>query len=719
MTLGNSQHESTADLLHFIFYLFMGKDFHMRKHPKYQKLFEPGYIGGVRFRNRIIKTAAQTCLYQENDGHVIDTCRHFYETTAKGGVGGIYVEGPSIDPPLSNIGIKGLRIDDDKYIKSFKELTDGIHKYGCPTFLQLLHAGPWHQSFVTGLQPVSSSVPAEFEYADRGLAPPRELTISEIEQIIDKFASAALRARKAGFDGVDINAAASHLLCSFVSEFLNRRQDDYGGTFENRARIVVTIIKEIKKRAGQDFPVGVVINGVDVKYRGSRDEAIREGQRFAQLLEASGADSLQVRSYRYGYIGSLWPEQSFYPEPFEALPEELDWSRKGAGAYVPLAAAIKKVVSIPVTTVGRLDPGLGETVLQEGKADFIGMCRRLLADPELPNKLAQGRPEDIAPCTACLHCLEQVRFHMPVRCRINASLGRGAEFDIKPADRIKKILVVGGGPAGMETARIAAMRGHDVTLYAKEHKLGGLLPTAALVKGTEIEDLVAFTRYFKIQLAQLAVDIRMGQEVTPAVVKNLKPEVLILAIGGVPSSLDIPGINGPNVIQGADLHNKLKIWQRLFNPNFLRFLTRFWMPIGKRVAIIGGAMQACELAEFLTLRGRSVTIVDKALELGEGLGSEKMSRLFKWMPLKGVSTLTGIESYKNITDKGLAVIDSHGKEQRIFADTIIVALPAVADTEFMTKLGGNIPEIYHIGDCRDPGLIADAVAAGAELARQI
>ncbi|MBW1829796.1 MAG: FAD-dependent oxidoreductase [Deltaproteobacteria bacterium] len=691
----------------------------MKKKSKYQKLFEPGYIGGVRIKNRSVKTGAQTCLYQETDGHVIDTCRHFYEATAKGGVGAIYVEGPAIDPPLSNIGIKGLRIDDDKYIKSFKDLTSVIHKHDCPAFLQLLHAGPWHQSFVTGLQPVSSSIPPEFEYADRGLDPPRELTIAEIEQIIDKFASAALRARKAGFDGVDINAAASHLLCSFMSEFLNSRKDDYGGTLENRVRIVVSIIKEIKKRAGQDFSVGVVINGVDVKYKGSRDLAIREGQKIAKLLEASGANSFQVRSYQYGYIGSLWPEQSFYPEPFEPLPEELDWSRKGAGAYVPLAAEIKKVVSIPVITVGRLDAEIGETVLQEGRADFIGMCRRLLADPELPNKLAQGRPEDIAPCTACLHCLEQVRFHNPVRCRINASLGRGSDFDIKAAEKKKKVLVAGGGPAGMEAARSAAMRGHDVILYAKERKLGGLLPTAALVKGTEIEDLVAFIRYFKTQLDKLAVDVRLGQEVTLSVVETVKPQVVIFAVGGVPTFLDIPGINSPNVIHAADIHKKMKIWQRFFSPNVLSFLTRFWMPMGKRVVIIGGAMQGCELAEFLTLRGRDVTIVDKAEELGEGLGSEKMSRLFKWMAIKGVSTITGVRSYEKISDNVLTIINSNGEEQLVFADTVIIALPAVSDTGFMEKLEGKIPEIYQIGDCREPGLIANAVADGAKLARKI
>ncbi len=689
----------------------------MRKKIKYEKLFEPGSIGGVTFRNRIIKTAAQTCLYQEEEGYIIDKCLHFYETTARGGVGAIYVEGPSIDPPVSNIGIKGLRIDNDRYIKSFSKLTDVIHKHGCPTFLQLLHAGPWHQAFVTGLQPLSSSIPPDFEYADRGLEPPRALVLEEIEMIIDKFVSAAVRARKAGFDGVDVNAAASHLLSSFLSGFLNCREDDYGGTLENRARIVVTIIKEIKKQAGNDFPVGVVLNGVDVRYEGSKEDAIIEVQALARILETAGADSFQIRYYQYGYIGSLWPEQTFYPEPFEPLPEALDWKRKGAGAYVPLAAAIKSAVSVPVITVGRLDPGLGEKVLQDGDADFIGMCRRLLADPELPNKTAKGNPEDIAPCTACLHCLEQVRFHKPMRCRINASLGMGPEYDLKKAAKKKKVLVVGGGPAGMETARVAALRGHEVIVYTKENKLGGLLPTAAFVKGTEIEDLVLFVNYFKTQLAKLGVEVRTGKSVDGPVVEKIKPDVVVLATGGVLSCPVIPGINRPNVVRASDIHKKLKPWQRFLGPNMLRSMTRLWMPIGKKVVIIGGAMQGCELAEFLTLRGREVTIVDQAGQMGDGLGSEKISRLFKWMAIKGVKMIPEVRVYKEISDKGLAIIDNQGQEQFIFADTIITATPADSDPDMTRRFEGKVPEIYHIGDCREPGLIADAVADGAKIAR--
>ena len=691
----------------------------MADNSKYTRLLEPHYIGGVKIRNRIIKTAAETFLYNENDGYVNDTCKYFYETMARGGAGAVYVEGPAIDPPLSKIAKWGLRLDDDKYIKGFSELTAGIHKHGCPAFLQLLHAGPWHQSFVTGHQAVSSSVPPQAEFAVWGSNMPRELAIDEIEKIIEKFTNAAVRAEKAGFDGVDLNAGGAHLLSAFLSGYLNSRRDDYGGPLENRARIVVTIIQRIKKRLGNDYPVGVVMNGVEVGYPESTEQAIEEGQALAQILEKAGADSIQVRRYQYGYIGSLWPEQFLYPEPFEPLPKELDWSRKGAGAFVPLAEEIKKKVSIPVITVGRLDPELGERVLHEGKADFIGMCRRLFADPDLPNKIAAGKPEDIAPCTACLYCLDRVRMREPIHCRINASLGKSRDFEIKPAEKKKKVMVVGGGPAGMEAARVAALRGHEGVLFAKEPKLGGMLPTAAMIKGTEIEDLVSFIRYFKRQLTKLCIDVRLGKEITAHDVEALSPDTVILAVGGLPISPDIPGTGRPNVLKSEDLHKKLKIFQRFMGPDLLGWLTRFWMPIGKQVLVIGGAMHGCELAEFLTLRGRKVTIVDTADQLGNGIVSEQKNRLLKWMAVKKVSMITGVKTYKKITRKGLAIINKNGNEQFLEADNILTALPVAPNNELMEILKNKAPEIVVIGDCREPGLIAHAVADGAKAGRKI
>lgn len=684
---------------------------------RFDKLLEPSHIGNVKIRNRIIKTAAETNYYNSTDYQVNETLKAFYEGQAKGGVGAVYVEGPAVDYPLGMFRDRGIRIDEDEYIPGLSELTEVIHKHDCPAFLQLVHAGPWHRKRFFGLQPIAASVPKGIQFPAEDL--PRELSITEIEEIIDKFVSAAVRAEKAGFDGVDVNAGAAHLLSTFLSRHWNKRQDAYGcHDLESRARIVVEIILEIKKRLGQDFPVGVLFNGTE--YSSSEALSIEESKGLAQIFEKAGADSLQIRSYKYGSFASFWPEQFFYPEPYETLPTELDWSRKGAGAYAPLAGAIKNVVSIPVITVGRLSPELGEKILREGKADFIGMCRNLFADPDLPNKIKEGRPEDIAPCTACLSCLAGIALHQPMRCRINASMGKEREFELKQAATRKKVLVVGGGPAGMEAARVAAIRGHEVILLTKEHELGGLLPTAALVKGLEIEDLVGFVRYFKTQLFKLDVKVQLGKEVDPSMVERIKPDTIVLAIGGSSTLPEIAGIDGRNVLSSSEIHKKLKKFQRLLGPRALGWLTKIWMPLGKRVIIIGGDMQGCEVAEFLVKRGRKVIIVDTAEEMGEGIIDRHKMRLFEWLPMKSVNILTQVK-YEKITHDGLALITREGESKIIEADTIIPVAHTTANTEFVTSLNlnGMATEVYPIGDCREPGLIVDAVADGSRIGRTI
>lgn len=479
---------------------------------------------------------------------------------------------------------------------------------------------------------------------------------------------------------------------------------------------MVDIIQETKRRLGQQYPVGVVINGAE--YGGNNGLTIEESQGLARILERAGANSIQVRSYRFGNVTSLWPEQLLYPEPLEQLPTELDWSKTGAGAYVPLAAAIKQVVSIPIITVGRLDPNLGEKALREGKADFIGMCRRLLADPELPNKVASGRLDDIAPCTACLNCLESFRTNRYLRCRINSALGKEREYEIQTAEKKKRVLVIGGGPGGMEAARVAALRGHDVTLHAKEHRLGGLLPTAALVKGLEIEDLSGLVKYFETQISKLGVKVNLGKEVNPSEIAIIQPDAVILATGGLPSIPEILGFNERKVVSSADIHRRLKVYLRLFGPQILRQLTKLWMPMGKNVVIIGGAMQGCELAEFLVKRGRQVTIIEESETLGDGIVSDQRLRLLKWLKKSGVTIRTEVK-YDQITDKGLVIITKDGVRETFEADTIITALPILPNIDFLKALEGKIPEIYAAGDCQKPGLIADAIADGARIGHTV
>ena len=687
--------------------------------PRFDKLLEPYHIGKVKTRNRIVKTAAGTRYTRNEELHLNDTAKGFYEGMAKGGAGLLMVESPAIDFPLGLTTVLRFRIDDDKYIPLFSELTQVIHKHGCPTFLQLYHSGPWHKTELSGLQPVAASAIDMSSELDRPKDMPRALTIPEIEDLVDKFASAAERAQKADFDGVEVNAGSGHLLATFLSRIWNRRHDAYGGNLENRARFVLEIIREIKKRTGQDFPVSVLISGVEV---GDEDKNINyeEGQELARMLEEAGADALHIRFYWRGLdLASMHPESLFYPEPhipLKSFPKELDWSHKGAGVNVPIAAAIKKAVSIPVITVGRLDPVLGEKALRQGKADFIGLCRRLMADPELPNKLISGRLDDIRPCLACKECMRA--YNQTVRCRVNAALGREREYAVKQAEKKKRVLVVGGGPAGMEAARVAALRGHEVILYEKEPKLGGLLPLATTVKGIEIEDLPALVRYLKRQITNLGVMVRLGKEVNLSVIKEIKPDVVILATGGIPTLPDIPGIHGRNVVSSASLHRSLKNYLRFLGPRALRWLTRFWMPIGKNVVIIGGAIQACELAEFLVKRGRKVTIVDTAEEMGEGLVDNTKTRLLWWFSKRGVTTMTGVK-YEEITSKGLTIITKEGKRQTIAADTILPSIPLIPNTGLRKSLEGKVPEIHAIGDCYKPGLIIDAIADGSRIAHTI
>ena len=689
--------------------------------PRFDKLLEPYHIGKVKTRNRMVKTAAG--MSYQTDEYINEKSKAFYEGLAKGGVGLLMVESPAIDYPLSLMFPIQFRLDDDRYIKGYSELAEVIHKHGCPTFLQMWHCGQWQQKELFGLQGVAASAISRGTLGGSHLPMevPRELSIPEIEDLVDKFASTAVRAQKAGFDGVEVNASSNHLLATFLSRIWNRRHDAYGESLENRARFVLEIIREIKKRAGQDFPVIATINGVEIGEEGKEEKrTYEEGQELAQMLEKAGADALHVRFYWLGHdISVLTPEVLLYPEPhipLKSFPKELDWSRKGAGASVPVAAAIKKAVSIPVITVGRLDPVLGEKALRQGKADFIGLCRRLMADPELPNKLASGRLDDIRPCLACLQCMHGRP--EPVPCVVNATLGREREYAVKQAEKKKRVLVVGGGPAGMEAARVAALRGHEVILYEKEPKLGGLLPLATTVKGIEIEDLPALVRYLKRQITNLGVMVRLGKEVNLSVIKEIKPDVVILATGGIPTLPDIPGIHGRNVVSSASLHRSLKNYLRFLGPRALRWLTRFWMPIGKNVVIIGGAIQACELAEFLVKRGRKVTIVDTAEEMGEGLAPEKKIRLLQWFSKRGVTMMTGVK-YEEITSKGLIIITKEGKRQAIAADTVLSSIPLIPNPELLKSLKGKVPEIHAIGDCSTPGLIIDAIADGSRIAHTI
>ncbi len=693
----------------------------------FEKILEPGRIGSVSTRNRIIKSGAGMLMGHEDDLHMSEEVLAYYERLAKGGVGLLIVEAPTVDYPWGARHRSRYRLDDDKYIEGWKELAELIHRHGCPTFMQLNHDGPWQVHWGRETNPVYAGPPVAASPVylpnpnDHHNEMPRALTIPEIEGIVEKFAKAAERAKKAGFDGIDINAGSSHLFHNFFSPFWNKREDAYGGSVENRARLLVQVLQETKRLVGKDFPVSVVINGIEIGRAIGIDDSkcltVADSRAIAKLVAEAGADAIQVRSHWLGWhVGGFLPDVLFYPEPpipVSEFPKEYDASRKGAGANIFLAAGIKKLVPIPVTVVGRMDPELGEKVLREGLVDFIAMTRRLHADPELPNKLIAGRPEDIAPCTACDYCLGGKG-----RCRINGLAG-SPYVTIDKADKKKKVLVIGGGPAGLEAARVSALRGHDVTLWEKSGRLGGLLPLAAMVKGDHPEDLPAMIDYLKRQLSRLKVDVRLKKEADVADVERMKPDVVFVATGGVPAIPDIRGLDRPNVVSGGELHERLKFFLRFLSPNTLRSLSKLYMPIGRRVVIVGGGVQGCELAEFLLKRGRKVTIVDKAEITGEGLVMTMKEYLFTWFEKKGVEMIGGVAEYVEIGEKGLTIIDGEGKKRTIEADTVILALPLKPDTGLADALQGKVPEVYAVGDCKEPLLIVDAVGTGLLTARVV
>jgi 2,4-dienoyl-CoA reductase (NADPH2) len=619
---------------------------------RYERLLTPGKIGAVTTRNRIIKTGAGLLMSHESDTHMRPEVLAFYESMARGGTGLIVVESPTIDYPAGVRWRWRYRADDDRFLEGLKELVDVMHKHDCPTFMQMYHDGPWqpHLGFEPdpmfdgpslAASPVVAPCPTDFHNEM-----PKELTIPEIERLVDKFASAAERAKKAGFDGVELNAASSHLLHNFLSPFWNRRQDIYGGSSENRSRFPSQVIQEIKRRCGKDFPCSIIINTLEVGQALGYDDSTmltaalaRENARW---LEKAGADAIMTRSHWLGYhVPGYLPDLLFYPDPpipLEKFPKEYYAKEQGAGANILLAAGIKKEVSIPVTVVGRLDADMGERLLEDGWADFIGMTRRLQADPDYVNKLRQGRTDDIAPCTACDNCLGTRS------CRINGLFGTPYN-DIEKAPTRKKVLVIGGGPGGMEAARVSALRGHDVTLYEKAHKLGGLLPIAAIVKGKHPEDVPLIVDYLGRQVRKLGVKVVTGKAADLSTVEQLRPDVVFLATGASASIPRIKGIDRPNVVSGAALHKQLKAYTRFFSPYTMRRLTKFYLPLGKNIVVVGGALQGCELAEFLVKRGRTVTIVEQADLLGEGMIDAVLGNLMTWFGKKGVGMITGVREY--------------------------------------------------------------------------
>ncbi|MFC1962649.1 FAD-dependent oxidoreductase [Chloroflexota bacterium] len=468
---------------------------------KYSRLFEPFSLGRLALKNRIVMPAMAVAFANE-EGHVTQRLRDYFAARARGGVGFIIVGLASVDFRRGRTGPNKLAIDDDKYLPGLKQLVETIHQEGIETAVQLHHGGGIAQSSLTGVRPVSPSP----VLCRAGGDLPHPLTVGEIGEIVQSFAAAAERAVKAGFDGVEIHAAGPYLINQFLSPARNKRQDGYGGGLRNRARFLLEVVGAIRQRLGPDYPLWARINGSEYGIAGGI--TLDDATGLAGMLEEAGCDAIHVSQFGIKY--------SF------AETEEPD------GSFIHLAAAVKKAVSVPVIASGRITPEVGERALREEKADLVAIGRALMADPELPLKAAAEREEDINPCITCRYC-GWLTPHGETGCTVNPALGKEGEFSLRRTEKMKRVLVIGGGPAGMEAARVAALRGHDVTLMEGGNRLGGQLHLASRVP--HYRRIKEFALYLARQVEKSGVKVECGRRVTVAILEAEKPDAVVLAAG--------------------------------------------------------------------------------------------------------------------------------------------------------------------------------------------
>ncbi len=647
---------------------------------KLRKLFEPVKIGKLELKNRIVMPALNTKLGTEF-GAVSERMIAYFAERAKGGVGLIIIENTCIDWPVGKAGTNPIRADEWKFVQGLHDLAEAVHAYGAKIATQLQHTGRQGSS-LTSAEGQQLVAPSAIPCLPTGAEMPRELTVEEIEALISKFVMGATITKAAGFDALEIQGAHGYLIEQFMSPYTNKRTDEYGGDLEGRMRFALRIIEGIRMAVGPDFPI---------IYRLSADEFVEGGltlgdnKIIAQRLESVGVDAISVSAGIYE--SPPWFSRIF---PTMGMPE---------GCNVQLAAEIKKAVRIPIIVAGKLGaPVLAEQVLKEGKADLIAMGRPLLADPELPRKASEGRLKDIRPCIYCNEaCAGNISRFWCIECVVNPALSREREHKLEPAMVCKRVLVVGGGPAGMEAARIAALRGHDVVLYERENKLGGQLIAASVPRFKKpLQDFLEHLRY---EVKVNGVKVERGREVTPGLVRQLNPDVVILATGATPYIPDIPGIEAPGVVTASQVLKDKR-------------------EVGDRVVIIGGGQVGSELALFLAEQGKKVSIVE--MLYGVAIDMNLFSRLYLLDRLAqlGVELLTGTTA-QEVTDKGVVATGGEGKRRLVEADTVVLAAGYRPDNALEQKLKRKMSDVYTVGDCTKVGGVWGAIHSAWRVARVI
>lgn len=645
------------------------------QHFKY--LFTPVTIGTLTIDNRIVMLPLTTG-FGENDETVGNRLINFYADRAKGGVGLIVV--PFSPVPAGSPMEPGLY--DDRFLPGIRRLTDTIHTYGAKIAAQLITS--YHVMLRDGIPEVVGPSPVMNQMV-RTI--PRPLTSEEINYIVQEYGQAACRAREGGFDAVEMMVGGGYLLNRFLSPISNKREDEYGGSLENRMRIILEIIENVRKEVGKDFPIGCRLN-VEEQMEGGH--TIEDSKEVVQILENAGIRMINV------YTG--WHESPL-PTVQASLPK---------GAFVHLAEKVKGWVNIPVIAANRINgPVVAEKILAEGKTDLVGMARALLADPELPNKAREGRGDEIVPCLACSNCLTEILtsykdWGKPVStsCTVNPLAGKEGEYADEPAHKSKKVFVIGGGPGGMEAARTAALRGHNVTLYDRGSELGGRLLIASIPPyKDEIKSLV---KSLAVRAKKAGVEIRLGSDVGSKTIEEEKPDVLILATGSTSIIPDIPGVDGPNVVSAEDVLRGAKT-------------------VSGNVLIVGGGMVGCETAEFLIEHTRSViqvTVLEMLNRMADNVSPTYRPFFLGRLKKAGIRMETNT-TVQEITKKGVKVSRKEGAADFIEADYVVLAVGFTVYNPFDERINEVVPEVYSIGDCVKPRMIKEAMEEGFYIGRKM
>ncbi|MDM7999054.1 MAG: FAD-dependent oxidoreductase [Dehalococcoidia bacterium] len=651
----------------------------MKDRPQFPRLLERAQIGKMQVKNRIVMPPMGTNMGTA-DGHVTEDIVCYYRERAKGGVGLIVVETTCVDAPVGKTTAYQLAIDHDRFVPGLSRLAETIHRHGAKAVLQLQHGGRGTKSSITGVQPVAPSpipMPYGTQVGYEGEMP-RELTIGEIEELVRKFGRAAERAKRAGFDGVEIHATGYYLVAQFLSSTANARRDKYGGNLKNRARFLTEIVQAVRSAVGTEYPILCKISAMELGPGAGL--TFEEGPMVARLAEEAGADALEIAAMLWGVLPEI-------PPPTAEAP----------GGLLPFMPGLKQAVKIPIIAAGRITPELGERALQEGRADLIAMGKALIADPDLPMKVAEGRLDEIRPCIGCLRCIDnQTVKGKGIMCSVNAAVGREQRSELKPPEKRKKVFVIGGGPAGMEAARVAALRGHEVTLCERQGRLGGQLLEA--VVPPHKDNLRPFLGYLSNQMAKRGVAVRLGVEADRAVVEEARPDVAILAAGVATSIPAVKGIQGVGFLTAKEVLRGAKV--------------------GDRVLIVGGGLVGCETAEYVAMQHKTVTVVEMLDEVAGMMPLALRRMLLARMEKMKVTILTGVQC-QEFSRGSARLTKRNGEDVTIQFDTVVVAAGGKPDQTLLPCLRQTVSEVYAAGDCVEPRGIAEAMADGLRIGLEV